>query len=130
MYEFDPGFDAYQETNTEAQAATADPHKLVVMLIDGLLDEIDRVEGHIQGRRYEHKGRSVSKCLDILAGLDAALDIEQGGDVAVNLHNLYEYCANTIYQVSISNDLEQLSSVKNVMTNLREGWEHMGRDAA
>ena len=130
MNEFNLGFDAYQETNTEAQAATADPHKLVVMLIDGLLDEIDRVEGHIEGGRFEHKGRSISKCLDILGGLDAALDIEQGGEVAANLHNLYEYCAKTIYQISISNDLQQISSVTSVMTSLREGWQHMGRDAA
>ncbi|EDM68229.1 MAG: flagellar export chaperone FliS [Moritella sp.] len=130
MNEFDLGYDAYQETNTEAQAATADPHKLVVMLIDGLLDEIARAEGHILGRRYEHKGKSISKCLDIVSGLDAALDMEEGGEVAANLHHLYEYCANTLYNISISNDVEELSTVVNVMENLKEGWANIGRDAA
>lgn len=130
MNEFDPGYGAYQEENTEAKAATADPHKLVVMLIDGLLDEIARAEGHILGRRYEHKGKSISRCLDIFSGLDAALDMEEGGEVALNLHNLYDYCANTLYNISISNDTTELSTVINVMENLREGWDNIGRDAA
>ena len=130
MNEFDPGYGAYQEAGTEAKAATADPHKLVVMLIDGLLDEIARAEGHILGRRYEHKGKSISKCLDILSGLDAALDMDEGGDVAVNLHHLYDYCANTLYNISISNDVEELATVVNVMENLKEGWANIGRDAA
>ena len=130
MYEFDTGLDAYQQNHTEAQAATADPHKLVVMLIDGLLDEIDRIEGHIKDRRFEHKGKSVSKCLDILAGLDAALDLDQGGEVAENLHNLYDYCAQSLFQASLDNQLTPLTSVRTVMNDLREGWLLIGTKAA
>jgi len=130
MYDFNSGLDAYQETTNEAQAATADPHKLVVMLIEGFLDELERAQGHIQAQRFEHKGRSISKCMDILAGLDSALDVEQGGEVADNLHNLYEFCALTLYKVSISNETEQLASVFTVMDNLKQGWQQMGRDAA
>ena len=126
MYELDSGFDAYQQNNTAAQAATADPHKLVVMLIDGFLDEMDRAEGHIKGRRFEHKGKSISKCLDILAGLDAALDLEQGGDVAKNLHDLYNYCAYNLFQVSVDNNTEQFGSVRAVMVDLKQGWLQIG----
>ena len=130
MYDFNSGVDAYQQTNIEARAATADPHKLVVMLIEGFLDEMERAQGHIKGQRFEHKGKSISKCMDILAGLDSALDVEQGGEVAENLHNLYEYCALTLYKVSINNEVEQLSSVFTVMENLRQGWLEMGKNAA
>ena len=130
MQAFDIGLDAYQQTTTEAQAATAEPHKLVVMLIDGFLDEMARVEGHIKGERYQHKGKSVSKCLEILAGLDSALDLHQGGQVAENLHNLYDYCAQTLYQASLENDTSVLASVNDVMANLKEGWQLIGSQAA
>lgn len=130
MQEFDIGLEAYQQTSTEAQAATADPHKLIVMLIDGFLDEIDRVVGHINGARYQHKGKSVAKCLDILAGLDSALDLQQGGQVAENLHDLYDYCAQTLFQASLNNDINKLTSITEVMSNLREGWQLIGSQAA
>ncbi|WP_440875216.1 flagellar export chaperone FliS [Thalassotalea sp. PLHSN55] len=130
MQEFDVGLAAYQQTTTHAQAATADPHKLVVMLIDGFLDEMARVEGHMKAERYMHKGKSISKCIEILSGLDSALDLQQGGQVADNLHNLYDYCAQTLFQASVDNDPSQLPAITNVMENLREGWLMIGSKAS
>ncbi len=129
MQEFDVGLAAYQQNNTQAQAATADPHKLVVMLIDGFLDEMARVEGHMKADRFKHKGKSISKCIDILSGLDSALDLQQGGQVADNLHNLYEYCAQTLFQASVDNNTSKLASITHVMEDLREGWLLIGSKA-
>ena len=125
MYAPDSGLEAYQQTNTDARAASADPHELVLMLLDGFIDELARAEGHIKGNRFEHKGKSISKCIDILGGLDSALDMEQGGEVALNLHNLYEYCGQTLFEVSVSNEVEKLEQVERIMLNLREGWVGM-----
>lgn len=68
MFEPQEGYDAYQFAATQAKAASADPHQLVLMLMDGLLDEIARAEGHILARQYERKGQSINKCLQILGG--------------------------------------------------------------
>ena len=88
MFEPQEGYDAYQFAATQAKAASADPHQLVLMLMDGLLDEIARAEGHILARQYERKGQSINKCLQILGGLDSALDMDKGGELASNLHRL------------------------------------------
>lgn len=72
MFEHQDGYDAYQFAATQAKAASADPHQLVLMLMDGLLDEMARAEGHIQARQFERKGQAISKCLQIW-GLDSAL---------------------------------------------------------
>lgn len=125
MYAPDSGFEAYQQTNTDARAASADPHELVIMLIDGFLDEIDRIEGHIKGNRFEHKGKSITKCINILGGLDSALDMEQGGEIAQNMHQLYEYCGQALFEISVSNEVEGLASIKRIMSNLREGWQNL-----
>lgn len=45
---FESGYDSYQQVDLDAQAASASPHQLVVMLIDGLLNEIERTRGHIE----------------------------------------------------------------------------------
>ncbi len=125
----DTGYDTYNEVNLNAKAASASPHELVVMLIDGLLDEIERARGHIQGKRLEAKGNSITKCMNILIGLDSALDPENGGEIADNLHQLYDYCQIELYQASFHNDDERLNNVERVMTNIREGWMHFGQTA-
>ncbi len=125
----DSGYDNYQEVNVHAQAAAASPHELVVMLIDGLLDEIERVRGHIDGGRLEQKGNSISKCMNIIIGLDSALDPENGGEIAENLHQLYEFCQVELFQASLHNDMDKLTHVEQVMTNIREGWMHFGKHA-
>ncbi|KUE80672.1 lateral flagellar export chaperone LafC [Aeromonas schubertii] len=130
MFEQDDVLAAYQQAATHAKAASANPHQLVLMLIDGLLDEMARAEGHLQARQFERKGQAIAKCLDILGGLDSALDMEQGGELAMNLHRLYDYCGQRLFEISASNQADGFAEVRKIITELREGWEAMGRHAA
>ncbi|TNI68062.1 hypothetical protein CF133_22270 [Aeromonas salmonicida] len=72
----------------------------------------------------------MAKCLDILGGLDSALDMEQGGELAMNLHRLYDYCGQRLFEISASNQADGFAEVRKIITELREGWEAMGRHAA
>lgn len=125
MFEHQDGHDAYQFAATQAKAASADPHQLVLMLMDGLLDEIARAEGHIQVRQFERKGQAINKCLQILGGLDSALDMEKGGELANNLHRLYDYCGQRLFEISVSNDIAGFAEVRSILLRLKEGWEAM-----
>ncbi|MDX9875789.1 MAG: flagellar export chaperone FliS [Spongiibacteraceae bacterium] len=117
------GYDAYRHTTVEARAATADPHQLVLMLVDGLLEELARAAGHMEAKRYDRKGQSISKCMDILSGLDTALDLEKGGEIAAQLRELYDFCGRQLFEASVNNDPGMLAVVEQVITNLREGWQ-------
>ncbi|EEX41167.1 flagellar export chaperone FliS [Vibrio furnissii] len=125
----DSGYDSYQQVDLDAQAAAATPHQLVVMLIDGLLNEIERIRGHISVGRLAEKGAGINKCMNILIGLDSALDMESGGELATNLHQLYDFCQVELYQASVQNDVERLSTVETVMGNIKEGWMNFGQYA-
>ena len=123
----DSGYQSYQQVDLDAQAASASPHQLVIMLIDGLLDELERVRGHIADKRLGEKGAGITRCMNILVGLDSALDIESGSEIAENLHQLYDFCQVELYRASISNDLAKLANVEQVMNNIREGWVNFGQ---
>ncbi|MCF3095886.1 flagellar export chaperone FliS [Aeromonas australiensis] len=127
MFEAQDGYDAYQFAATQAKAASADPHQLVLMLMDGLLDEIARAEGHILAKRFERKGQAISKCLQILGGLDSALDMDKGGELAANLHRLYDYCGQKLFEISVSNNVAGFAEVRGILGELKEGWEVMAR---
>lgn len=123
MLDFAQGYQAYQHTSVNVKASGADIHSLVLMLFEGFLDELARVEGHIQAKRFDKKASGVEKLLKILGGLDASLDQEKGGEVALNMHNLYQHCGHSILRASMKNNVAELEHVREVMTNLQEGWQ-------
>ncbi|MBM4920334.1 flagellar export chaperone FliS [Vibrio parahaemolyticus] len=125
----DSGYDSYQQVDLDAQAAAANPHQLVIMLIDGLLDEIERIRGHLAAKRLAEKGASINKCMNILIGLTSALDDENGGEIAENLRQLYDFCQVELYYASVQNDADRLMNVERVMGNIREGWMNFGQQA-
>jgi len=112
----------YHAVNLEAQTARATPVQLVLILMDGLLEEIARARGHIEAGRYELKAASLDKCVEILNGLSSSLDEESGGEVVANLGRLYDYCAHRLYTVGLQLDTSILDEVTRLLTTLRSGW--------
>ncbi|EHD0130844.1 MULTISPECIES: flagellar export chaperone FliS [Vibrio] len=125
----DSGYDSYQQVDLDAQAAAANPHQLVIMLIDGLLNEVERIRGHLAANRLAEKGNGINKCMNILIGLTSALDDENGGEIAENLRQLYDFCQVELYYASVQNDANRLVNVERVMGNIREGWMNFGQQA-
>lgn len=120
------GFGQYQQSDLAIQAAAANPHQLVLMLFNGLMDELVRAKSHIVAKRYERKVQSINKCIDILNALTSALDYEKGGELALSLANLYDYCVYRLYDASHKLSVEYIVEVENILGNLQEGWEKMG----
>lgn len=121
-------YDAYQSyhnVNLGAQTAKASPVQLVLILMNGLIDELARARAHIESQRYEMKARSLDRAIEMLNGLASALDTDSGGEVVGNLERLYEYCAHRLYQAGVSMDVSLLDEVTGLLSTLREGWEGM-----
>jgi flagellar protein FliS len=112
----------YHSTNLDAQTARASPVELVLLLTDGLLDELARARGHIVGKRYELKAASIDKCVEIINGLASSLDFEQGGEVVENLARLYDFCAARLHGAGIKMDPAMVDEVVQVLTTIRQGW--------
>ncbi|AAQ60662.1 flagellar export chaperone FliS [Chromobacterium violaceum] len=113
---------SYHAVNLEAQTGAASQIELVLVLFDGLLEEIARARGHLQHQRFEQKGESISKCINILNGLSSALDFESGGEVVTNLARLYDYCAHRLYQASVELDAAALDEAEKLLVTLKGGW--------
>ncbi|ABV34668.1 flagellar protein FliS [Shewanella sediminis HAW-EB3] len=124
LNEHDP-FNAYKQTSLDARAAAANPHEMVRMLLDGLLDEIERASGFMQRRSFEDKGKSINKCLNIVHGLGSMLDLENGGEVASGLNRLYDYCSRQLVTASVENNTQALEPITKVISNVREGWANL-----
>ncbi|NMH66722.1 flagellar export chaperone FliS [Shewanella salipaludis] len=124
LNEHDP-FNAYQQASLDARVAAANSHDMVRMLLEGLLEELERAAGHMERQRYEAKGVSINKCLNIVHGLDSMLDLDNGGEVASSLNRLYDYCSRQLVSASVENSVQALLPVTQVITDVRAGWANL-----
>lgn len=116
---------SYHDVNLGAQAAQASPVELVLLLTDGLLEELVRARAHIEQRRYELKARSLDRCVDMLHGLAGALDLDSGSEVVTNLGRLYDHCAQRLMLAGVKLEPAIIDEVIKLMSTLREGWAGM-----
>lgn len=115
-------YSSYHSVNLDAQTARASPIELVLVLTDGLLEELARARGHVVGKRYELKAASLNKCTEIINGLSSSLDYDQGGEVVANLGRLYDYCVARLYRAGVDMDPSILDEVVGLLTTIKQGW--------
>lgn len=116
-------YQSYQAVHLHAQTSQASPLQLVLVLMDGLLDELARARAHIEARRFELKAASLDKCVSIINGLSSALDLEAGGEVVHNLARLYDYCADRLYRAGVEMNPAVVEEVQRLLGQIRGGWQ-------
>ena len=113
----------YQQVNTQAQLVEASPHRLIQMLLEGALDRLAQAQGAMLRGQAAEKGLLIGKAVNIVGGLRAALDKEQGGQLAENLDGLYEYMLQHLTQANLKNDAQALQHVAFLLREIKEGWD-------
>jgi flagellar protein FliS len=113
---------SYHAVNLDAQIARASPVQLVLMLMDGLLEEMARARAHIEQRRYEQKAISLNRCIDMLRGLSSSLDTDAGSEVVANLERLYEHCIGRLDLAGLRLQPAVIDEVAALLGTLRRGW--------
>lgn len=113
----------YARVNLRTNIESATPHRIILMLLDGAIEKI-RFAGHAMKQgKIADKGANISWTISIIDGLRASLNIEQGGEIAANLDNLYEYMARTLTEANLHNDQAKLDTVEYLLKEIRAGWK-------
>ena len=82
---------AYQRVGIETSVSAADPHQLVSLIYDALLQSLGKARAAVLRRDVATKGSEIGRAVRFLEeGLKAGLNDEQGGDLApVRLEPLF-----------------------------------------
>jgi flagellar protein FliS len=120
----------YKKVGIESGVNAADPHKLIAMLFQGVLLAIANAKNAILRKDIPAKSIAISKSLAILdEGLDACLDKEEGGQLAENLSQLYQYMEHRLVVANINNDMTVLDEVASLLSELSDAWDAIRPDA-
>jgi len=103
--------------------ATSNRLELVIMCYDKAIESFTRAGEHFREKEYEKKAMLMQKGLDIVKELQCSLDMEKGGEIAVNLDRLYSYITHQVIQGDIRSDVSVFEEAVSLLNDLREAWE-------
>jgi flagellar protein FliS len=114
---------AYKAVGVETAVASADPHQLVKLLYDALLQSLGAAKLAMQTNDVQGKGRAICKAVRLIEeGLKAGLNEAQGGQLATNLRGLYDYCTLILTEANLRGDIAKVEEVVTLVKPLAEAW--------
>jgi flagellar protein FliS len=115
----------------ETQIKTATPGKLILMMYDGAIKNLNQSLQDMddEHRRYDSISNSLIKAQDIIAELMISLDFDRGGEISKNLFGLYVFMNRRLLDGNIKKDKAPLEEVRTLLMELRGAWAEVADKA-
>ena len=122
---------AYKRVGVETSVEGANPHQLVNLLFDALLQSLSAAKAAMVRGDIEIKGREIGKSVRILQeGLIASLNQVDGGEVSLNLRGVYGYSVRALTLANMKNDQSKLSEVIGLIQTIADAWKEIASTPA
>jgi len=118
----------YKNVSLQSEIAAASPHRLIQMLMEGVVTKIAAARHCMQNANIAGKGESISMAISIIDGLRASLDKANGGEIAENLDNLYDYMGRRLLIANLKNDESILLEVSDLISEIKSAWDAIGSE--
>ncbi len=113
----------YQQIKTTGSVEGASPHRLIQMLMQGCLQRIAEARGAMRRGDTAVKGVTISKAINIVAGLQGSLNLQVTSDLPKQLDALYDYMQRRLLEANLNNDEALLDEVAGLMRTVKDGWD-------
>ena len=116
---------AYKKVDIDSSILESDPHQLILLMFDGMLQGIAVAKGAIERKDFELKSKSLTKAINILEALIQSLDFDAEPEISKNFEVMYSYCIDCLLEASHSLDLAKLDEVIDMIKPVRNAWSEM-----
>lgn len=113
---------AYLNTRATSSVAGASPHKLISLLFEACQEKLAIAKGCMERRETKKKAEAIKKAIDIIVRLQASLDFDKGGNIAIKLDDLYTFCTNRLALANAVNDMSMIDEVYKVINEIKSAW--------
>ena len=114
--------DEYAKVEIRTNLESASPHRIILMMLDGAIEKLALGRGAMQSGKTAEKGANISWAISIIDGLRASLNIDQGGQIAQNLDQLYDYMGRTLVDANLHDNPNAVTEVIQLLQEIRAGW--------
>jgi flagellar secretion chaperone FliS len=115
---------AYRET----EVLTTDPVGLVVLLYDMLLKDLRAAIVALAAADIDRRAAAIRHCMLVLQELQGTLDMEEGGVVATNLENFYNFTRAKLLEGQIKGSAEIFEQQITFVSSIRDAWKQVRAD--
>jgi flagellar protein FliS len=112
---------AMRERYLADSVATASPAKLLLMLFDRLVVDLNRGEQALLAGDRPEANTHLKHAQDIVTELHVSLDLD-AWDGAAGLASLYAFVETELINANIRGDVAKVASVRGLMEPLRDTW--------
>ncbi|MEZ8195218.1 MULTISPECIES: flagellar export chaperone FliS [Vibrio] len=116
---------AYKKVSVDSQLSAASPHKVIQMLMGGAIERLIQGKAAMQAGNIPVKGERLGKALDIIISLRSCLSISDGGEIAKNLDQLYEFMITQISTANHKNDPQPIDDVIEIIREIKSAWDQI-----
>lgn len=107
----------------QTEINTANQGKLIVMLYDGAIKFLNIALENMELKTYDIVNSNIIKAQDIITELLLALNMKDGGEISMNLFNLYLYFKKRLIEANVQKNSDLIKEVVNHLKTLRETWD-------
>ena len=111
-----------QNQYRKTQVNTVDRGRLIILLYEGAIGFLSKAEHSLLEDDIPGASVLVNRAQDIIDELNAALNMELGGEIAQNLRRLYMFMNDQLVQAKVKNDVTPIKEVVRMLSSLNEAW--------
>ena len=117
-------------TYRETAVAGASPIRLVVLLYEQAIEDLQRAVAAQQRRDIEGRTREINHAILVIGHLQATLDKEQGGRVSDNLERFYGQVVAGLIEAQAKQSIGGLEKQISLLMEVHRAWCEVERQLA
>ena len=117
----------YENENIAAKISDLSPHSIIKEVLTELKKNIETLAYSIDNEPVVSsiKSNSFSKCITAIYILQSSLDFENGGDIANNLYNIYEFCKKGVMKGFTKRNSKLIYDAIPPIDEILDGWKQI-----
>lgn len=119
----------YVENEINNKINNENPHKIILEILIDLKKNLKILSSCFENKESvsEAKSKSFSKSLTAIYILQSSLDFEKGGEIAVNLNQLYESCRINIIKSFTQKNPDLIKKIIKIVDEILSAWNSINK---
>ena len=117
---------AYRSVIAHGAVADAEPHALVLTMLNAILGRLGAARTCIEQRETRRMAGLLHSAVILIAELRGSLNLREGGPLAQNLSDLYDYMARRLIHANLNSDAAAVAEVQSLLGEIRGAWMVIG----